>query len=82
MPMTRPLACLTLAASLAMISPQDALTQEFGGGKEGVVSAFARTGLKVGSPLPHVSLFDDQGKPFNTKSLVGQYTVLVSGCLT
>lgn len=36
----------------------------------------------VGSVLPDVSAFDEQGKPFSTKSLRGSYTVLVFGCLT
>ena len=38
--------------------------------------------LGPGDPFPEVDVFDAAGKPFNTKSLTGQYTVLVSGCLT
>jgi len=37
---------------------------------------------KVGSILPEITLYDDRGKEFSTKSLRGQYSVLVFGCLT
>ena len=37
---------------------------------------------KVGTQLPGVQLFDDQGKPFKLSSLRGHYSVLVFGCLT
>lgn len=43
---------------------------------------FESTGLKIGDPFPAVGVFDEAGKPFSTKSLQGQYTVLVNGCLT
>lgn len=43
---------------------------------------FEESGLKTGDLFPDVAVFDAQGKPFNTKSLKGQYTVLVNGCLT
>ena len=38
--------------------------------------------LAPGTPLPEVEIYDDAGKPFNTKSLKGKYTVIVNGCLT
>ena len=38
--------------------------------------------LGPGDPFPKLNVFDAAGKPFNTKSLTGQYTVLVNGCLT
>ena len=38
--------------------------------------------LGLGDPFPAVEVYDAAGKPFNTKSLTGQYTVLVNGCLT
>ena len=38
--------------------------------------------LGPGDPFPELDVFDAVGKPFNTKSLTGQYTVLVNGCLT
>jgi cytochrome oxidase Cu insertion factor (SCO1/SenC/PrrC family) len=37
---------------------------------------------KVGSILPDVRLYDERGEEFSTKSLRGQYSVLVFGCLT
>jgi hypothetical protein len=45
-------------------------------------SWFFETGLKVGSPFPELSVFDAAGKPFSTRSLKGQYTVVISGRLT
>ncbi len=36
----------------------------------------------VGTELPTVSAFDQQGERFSTASLKGSYTVLVFGCLT
>lgn len=38
--------------------------------------------LVPGDPFPELEVYDAGGKPFNTKSLVGQYTVVVNGCLT
>ena len=43
----------------------------------------SRTQLpEIGTTLPVVSAFDDQGIEFSTASLRGSYTVLVFGCLT
>lgn len=36
----------------------------------------------VGTMLPTVEAFDDQGQVVSTASLRGSYTVLVFGCLT
>ena len=36
----------------------------------------------VGSTLPDVTVFDEEGEPFTTTSLRGHYSVLVFGCLT
>ena len=38
--------------------------------------------LGPGDPFPELDVYDAAGNPFNTKSLTGQYTVLVNGCLT
>lgn len=38
--------------------------------------------LGPGDSFPELDVYDAVGKPFNTKSLTGQYTVLVNGCLT
>jgi len=43
---------------------------------------FEATGLKPGVPFPEVSIYDEEGKPFHTRSLKGKYTVIVNGCLT
>ncbi len=45
-------------------------------------SWFFETGLKAGDPFPEMSIFDAAGRPFNTRSLKGQYTVVINGCLT
>ena len=37
---------------------------------------------EVGTTLPSVKAFDEQGKPFSTDTLREHYTVLVFGCLT
>ena len=37
---------------------------------------------KVGDSLPDVELYAADGKSFQLRSLRGQYTVLVFGCLT
>ena len=36
----------------------------------------------VGSVLPDVTVYDEDGKEFSTKALRGHYSVLVFGCLT
>lgn len=41
-----------------------------------------RAGLRVGMKMPEIKVHDDQGKPLNTASLKGSYTVLTFGCLT
>ena len=41
-----------------------------------------RAGLKIGSPLPDISIFDADGNAFEMSSLRGKHTVLVFGCLT
>lgn len=38
--------------------------------------------LEPGDPFPQLDIFDAAGNPFNTKSLEGQDTVVVNGCLT
>ena len=40
------------------------------------------SGLDVGSLMPEVTVFDSEGKPFETASLKGKYSVIVFGCLT
>jgi len=50
------------------------------GGRGG--SRLDSSGLKVGSPMPETTVFDEEGKPFKTASLKGKYSVVVFGCLT
>ena len=50
------------------------------GGRGG--SRLDSSGLKVGSPMPEATVFDEAGKPFETASLKGKYSVVVFGCLT
>ena len=53
-----------------------------GGPGRGGASRLDSSGLKVGSPMPEVTVFDEDGKPFETAALKGKYSVLVFGCLT
>jgi len=53
-----------------------------GGGFRSGASRVSRSGLSVGSALPDVKIFDEQGKPFDLKQLRGGHTVIVFGCLT
>jgi hypothetical protein len=43
---------------------------------------FAASGLTPGKPFPAIDIHDAAGKPFNTASLKGFHTVVVSGCNT
>jgi cytochrome oxidase Cu insertion factor (SCO1/SenC/PrrC family) len=43
---------------------------------------FAQRSPKLGQPLPDVSAYDADGKPFKLSSLKGRYTVVAFGCLT
>ena len=53
-----------------------------GRGGEGPQAGFRGSGLEPGKPFPAVDVYDENGNPFNTKSLKGFFTVVVSGCLT
>jgi cytochrome oxidase Cu insertion factor (SCO1/SenC/PrrC family) len=37
---------------------------------------------QVGTTLPTITLYDENGQEFSTDSLRGHYTVIVFGCLT
>jgi hypothetical protein len=50
--------------------------------RRAVQERFVSTGLEVGSPFPAADIFDSAGERFSTRSLKGQYTVIVNGCLT
>ena len=67
---------LGLTGSLMAQAPGKA-----GGGRAGVNQRFGG-GPGVGKSLPDVDCYDAEGDPFNLRSLKGNYTVLVFGCLT
>ncbi len=48
---------------------------------ERLVQRFDRAAPQIGDPLPDVSAYDADGKPFKLRSLKGHYTVLTFGCL-
>ena len=50
--------------------------------QRGPGDVLAKSGLKVGDPLPKVFAYDDKGNEFQLRRLKGHYTVLVFGCLT
>jgi cytochrome oxidase Cu insertion factor (SCO1/SenC/PrrC family) len=50
--------------------------------RDQVNNRFASRSPQIGQPLPDVSAYDADGKPFKLSSLKGQYTVMVFGCLT
>ena len=52
------------------------------GGPGGPNERFEAAGLEIGKAFPQVDVFDEKGEPYNTKSLKGFFTVVVSGCLT
>jgi cytochrome oxidase Cu insertion factor (SCO1/SenC/PrrC family) len=51
-----------------------------GSAADNVVRQFEQAAPAVGALFP--SIHDAEGKPFQTTSLKGRWTVLVSGCLT
>ena len=53
-----------------------------GPGGRGGSPRLATSGLKVGSPMPEVTVFAADGAEFDTASLKGNYSVVVFGCLT
>lgn len=71
---------LTLLLGISTLLAGNVFAQPGAGGRSG-----RGTGgnlPEVGTMLPDVSLYDDEGKEFSTTSLRGQYSVLVFGCLT
>ena len=80
MRLTRSLpALLAASAALAVAQEQPRDRNET---RRQLRDRFEATGLKAGSAFPEVAIFDADGKPFNTRSLKGKYTVIVNGCLT
>lgn len=73
------LVCSALCTSAALSLAQDRVRED---PREAVRRQFRESGLEVGSPFPDVQIHDAAGKPFRTDELRGNYTVLVTGCLT
>ncbi len=67
--------CLVLANLLF------AATASGQGGRFSRTGGF-NSGPAVGDPLPDVTVLDETGKEFPLRSLRGEYSVLVFGCLT
>ena len=76
--------CGLLAASVTLAQRPGRRGDPPGGGnpQAQLNSRFMASGLEVGKPFPAVDVHDASGKPFNTSSLKGFHTVVVSGCLT
>jgi hypothetical protein len=55
-----------------------------GGGGPGTPGSggLENAGLKVGNPLPDITIHDAQGNPFRMTDLKGKHSVVVFGCLT
>lgn len=54
----------------------------FAQSRGGMDARIAQSGLKAGSSLPDLKLYDSEGKALSLKELQGHYSVLVFGCLT
>ena len=68
---------MALLVTIAAVLTGPAFAQPRPGGRPG------GSGLpKVGTTLPEVAVFDEQGREFSTRALRGHYSVLVFGCLT
>lgn len=71
--------------SWAVASPQGQSHQPSGGhqhthGEDNV--EFLERSPRIGDLIPDVSGYDEQGEPVSLSDLKGNYTVLISGCLT
>lgn len=69
---------LVLAFQLLVLSAFSPVLAQRGGPPRGGDSGVPA----VGTMLPVVSAYDEQGNEFSTATLKGSYTVLVFGCLT
>jgi hypothetical protein len=73
---------LILAALSAAFAQRLDTGPRAGSAGDMVTREFDRSAPAIGTLFPAVDIFDAGGRPFNTRSLKGRYTVLVSGCLT
>ena len=55
-----------------------------GGAKPGSPgsSTLERAGLKMGQPVPDITIYDAKGSKFRMADLKGKHSVIVFGCLT
>ncbi len=77
LPMTLLLTISSLVLERAMAQPPSSESM-----RARLQRRFDATSPDVGEPLPDVTLFDADGKPFSLRRLKEHYTVLVFGCLT
>ena len=71
------------AASVAQPFDREGRRGDWREGRRGAMrGGFEASGLKIGGSFPAIDIHDAAGKPFNTASLKGHFTVVVSGCLT
>ena len=72
-----------VSASFAQPFDREGRRSDWAEGRGGAMrGGFEASGLKIGSAFPAIDIYDAGGKPFNTASLKGQFTVVVAGCLT
>jgi hypothetical protein len=66
------------------LNSEDRLAAVGGGGRPGGRSDGNESlgALRIGSQLPDITVFDENGKELSTRDLRGKHTVLVFGCLT
>ncbi len=70
--------CIVLAASVLLFQAAVVHAQ----GRRAAEHDFQNRSPRVGDPVPNLTAYDAQGKPFPLSKLKGSYTVLVFGCLT
>jgi len=87
---------LTLAVTLALIpaltgistaqkrkgAKRETRRSQSGSARSGLNRRFNESGPAIGEQLPDLRVYDADGKKFRLRSVKGQYTVLVFGCLT
>lgn len=81
--------CCSVVAAQPGRRPGQGFQQRPGGGGPGGggpgtpgSATLERAGLKLGQPLPDLSVFDEEGNEFRLSSVKGKHTVIVFGCLT
>ena len=70
----------TLLLASLVFAPSSVMAQQ--SPRQSVVGNFEKGSPALGERLPDISGFDAKGNEFHLRSLKGNYTVLVFGCLT